>query len=144
MSTSSSWLPWALFSAGFAALTAVFAKVGLRGVDSDFATLLRTIIIAAVLVPFVWLTGKWADPRALNGRTLLFIALSAMATGASWICYFRALQLGDAYRVAPIDKLSVVLVALLAYAFLGERPAPRDWIGVLLIGSGVVLLATRK
>jgi transporter family protein len=144
MPTSSAWLVWALLSAGFAALTAVLAKVGLRGVDSDFATLVRTAIIAGVLGPFVWLTGRWTNPFVLPGRSLLFIALSALATGASWICYFRALQVGEAHRVAPVDKLSVVLVALLAYAFLGERPASKDWMGILLITSGVLLLALKR
>lgn len=144
MATTSTWLFWALLSAFFAALTAIFAKLGLDGVDSDFATLLRTAIIVAILIPFVWLTGKWASPATLSGRSLLFIAMSAVATGASWICYFRALQLGHAHQVAPVDKLSVVLVALLAFAFLGERPAAKDWAGVLLVASGVLLLALKR
>jgi len=144
MATTSAWLPWALLSACFAALTAIFAKVGLRGVDSDYATLLRTLIIACTLAPFVWIAGKWINPLAVPPRSLLFIALSALATGASWICYFRALQVGDAYRVAPVDKLSVVLVVVLAFLILGERPATRDWIAILLIGSGVVLLALKS
>ncbi|MEO8307534.1 MAG: EamA family transporter [Pseudomonadota bacterium] len=144
MSTSSTWLFWALLSACFAALTAIFAKVGLRGVDSDYATLLRTLVIICTLAPFVWLSGKWSSPLSIPPRSFLFIVLSALATGASWICYFRALQVGDASRVAPIDKLSVVLVAILAYLVLGERPVIRDWVGILLIGSGVVLLALRK
>jgi len=144
MATTSPWLPWALLSACFAALTAIFAKVGLRGVDSDYATLLRTLLIACTLFPFVWLAGKWTNPLAIPPRSLLFIALSALATGASWICYFRALQVGEAYRVAPVDKLSVVLVAVLAFLILGERPAARDWIAILLIGSGVILLALKR
>ncbi len=144
MATTSAWLPWALLSACFAALTAIFAKAGLRGVDSDYATLLRTSIVVCTLAPFVWLAGKWTNPLAIPPRSLLFIVLSALATGASWICYFRALQVGDAYRVAPIDKLSVVLVAILAFVFLGERPATRDWVAIVLIGSGVVLLAIKR
>ena len=123
MTAPSGWLLWALLSACFAALTAIFAKVGIRGVDSDFATLLRTVFILGVLAPFVWLTGKWTNPLSLSAKTVLFLALSALATGASWVCYFRALQLGHASQVAPIDKLSVVLVAVFAYALLGERPA---------------------
>ena len=138
------WLPWALLSACFAALTAIFAKVGIRGVDSDLATLIRTAFILLVLGPFVWLTGKWTSPLALSGRTLLFLALSALATGASWVCYFRALQIGQASQVAPVDKLSVVLVAVFAVAFLHERLAGRDWLGVAMIGGGVLLMAIKR
>lgn len=144
MSSSSSWFFWALLSAGFAALTAIFAKVGIRGIDSDFATLVRTVIITCILAPFVWLAGKWSNPFALPGRSLAFLALSAVATGASWICYFRALQLGEASKVAPVDKLSLVLVAVFAFAFLGERPAAREWLGIGLVASGVLVLALKR
>jgi transporter family protein len=109
MLASNHWFFWAALSACFAALTAIFAKIGLAGVDSDFATLLRTIVIVLVLAAFVWAAGKWSDPRALPPRTLLFLSLSALATGASWLCYFRALQLGEASKVAPVDKFSLVL-----------------------------------
>lgn len=136
-----SWLPWALASAVFAALTAIFAKVGVEGVDSDFATLVRTAVVLVVLGGIVAATGKWRDPFALPPRALGFLTLSALATGASWVCYFRALQVGEASRVAPVDKLSVVLVAVFAVAFLGERLAPRDWVGVGLVAFGAVLLA---
>src|SRR5215467_8326496 len=105
------WLYWALFSAAFASLTAIFAKVGLQGVDSDFATLIRTAIILAAIIWFVYFTGKWSSPLTLSGKTWTFLTLSGLATGASWVCYFRALQIGDAAKVAPVDKLSVVLVA---------------------------------
>jgi transporter family protein len=138
------WLPWALLSAVFAALTAIFAKVGLEGVDSDFATLVRTGVIAIVLGVFVYLTGKWQGLSVIAGRSGLFLVLSALATGASWVCYYRALKVGDAVRVAPVDKLSVVLVALFAVAFLGERPGLRDWLGITLIAAGVVLLALKR
>jgi transporter family protein len=141
MATFPTWFAWAMLSAVFAALTAIFAKVGIQGVDSDFATLLRTGLILVVLALFVAGTGKWSDPSALSPRTLLFLALSALATGASWVCYFRALQVGAASQVAPVDKTSVVLVGLFAYAFLGERPAPREWIALALVAAGVVLLA---
>ena len=144
MTAPSGWLLWALLSACFAALTAIFAKVGIRGVDSDFATLLRTVFILGVLAPFVWLTGKWTNPLSLSAKTVLFLALSALATGASWVCYFRALQLGHASQVAPIDKLSVVLVAVFAYALLGERPAVQDWLGIALVAAGVLLIALHK
>jgi len=139
----SSWLLWALLSAVFAALTAIFAKLGLQGVDADLATLIRTAIIIIALGCFVWLAGKWRDPLQLSARTWLFLTLSGLATGASWVCYFRALQLGDASRVAPVDKLSVVLVALFAMVFLAERPGARDWLGIALVGGGAVILALR-
>lgn len=138
------WLVWALLSAVFAALTAIFAKIGLAGVDSDLATLIRTVVIFSVLSAFVVATGKWSNPLALSGKTWLFLVLSGLATGASWVCYFRALKAGDASKVAPIDKLSVLLVTLFAFAFLGERPAPREWIGILMIGGGVLVLAIKK
>ena len=139
-----SWLFWALLSAVFAALTAVFAKIGIRGVDSDLATLIRTAIIIVVLTAFILLTDKWSNPLALSWKTWVFLALSALATGASWVCYFRALQVGEAAKVATVDKLSLVLVALFAFAFLGERPATREWAGILLVAAGVVLLASKR
>ncbi len=138
------WLPWALLSAVFAALTAIFAKLGLQKVDADFAMLLRTLAIVAVLGAFVLATGKWSNPLALPGNTLLWLLLSALATGASWLCYFRALQLGPAAQVAPVDKLSVVLVAVFAVAFLHERLAWREWLGVAMIGGGVLLMALKR
>ncbi len=144
MTIPSGWLLWALLSACFAALTAIFAKVGIRGVDSDLATLVRTAMILAVLGPFVWLTGKWSNPLSLSSKTMLFLALSALATGASWVCYFRALQLGPASQVAPIDKLSVVLVAVFAYLLLGERPSPQEWLGISMVAGGVLLIVLRK
>lgn len=143
MANASNWLYWALLSAVFAALTAIFAKLGVQGVDSDLATLIRTVVIIVLLSAFVGLTGKWTNPFALPRRTWLFLGLSGLATGASWVCYFRALQLGDASKVAPVDKLSLVLVAVFAFAFLGERPALREWIGILMVASGVLVLAWR-
>jgi bacterial/archaeal transporter family protein len=144
MTTSGAWVYWAISSAVFAALTAIFAKVGVQGVSADLATLIRTAVILVVLAGFIRFTGQWSNPLALPGRTWLFLVLSALATGASWVCYFRALQLGDASKVAPLDKLSVVLVALLAVVFLGERPSPKDWTGILLIAAGAVVLALRR
>jgi len=135
------WFYWALLAAVFAALTAIFAKVGIQGVDADFATLIRTVIILFVLAGLVWWTGKWTHPLSLSSKTWLFLALSALATGASWVCYFRALQLGQASQVAPIDKFSVVLVALFAVIFLGERPGAREWLGIGLVAAGVITLA---
>ena len=139
--TNSPWLGWALLSAVFAALTAIFAKIGIQGVDSDLATLIRTVVIFAVLVAFVLLAGKWSNPFALSRKTWFFLVLSGLATGASWVCYFRALKLGEASKVAPVDKLSLVLVAVFAFIFLAERPSLQEWVGIFMVGAGVVLLA---
>jgi transporter family protein len=144
MEASGAWFFWAVMSAVFAALTAVFAKIGLTGVDSDLATLVRTGIIAVILAAFVVGTGKWTNPLTLPGKTLLFLMLSALATGASWVCYFRALKIGDASKVAPVDKLSVVLVAVFAVLFLHERPSVREWLGILMVGGGVLMLAMKR
>ena len=138
------WFYWALWSAVFAALTAIFAKLGLEGVDSDLATLVRTAVIIVVLAGFVYGTGKWSNPLTLAPSTWLFLVLSGLATGASWVCYFRALKAGDASKVAPIDKLSLVLVAVFAFLFLGERPSARDWVGILLVGAGVLILGLKR
>lgn len=144
MTASSGWFYWAALSAVFAALTAIFAKIGIQGVDSDLATLIRTAIIIVLLAAFVLLTGKWSNPLALSGRTWLFLGLSGLATGASWVCYFRALKLGDASKVAPVDKFSLVLVALFAVLFLGERPSLREWSGIGLVAAGVLTLAFKR
>ncbi len=144
MSTSSTWLYWAILSAVFAALTAIFAKVGVQGVDSDLATLVRTAIVMVVLSMFVWFAGKWSNPFTLSSKTWLFLFLSALATGASWVCYFRALKSGEASKVAPVDKLSLVLVAVFAFAFLGERPTIREWVGILMVAGGIVVLAFKR
>lgn len=142
--TASNWFLWAALSAVFAALTAILAKLGLAGIDSDMATLVRTVVIFAVLLVFVNATGKWTNPLQLSPRTWLFLVLSGLATGASWVCYFRALKVGDASRVAPVDKLSVVLVVLFAVMFLGERPSGREWAGVAMIAGGVLMLALKR
>ncbi len=144
MNSSASWFYWALLSAGFAALTAIFAKVGIRGVDSDLATLVRTAIILVVLAAFVGYAGKWTNPLSLSPRTWVFLGLSGLATGASWVCYFRALQIGEASKVAPVDKLSLVLVAVFAFAFLGERPSLREWLGIAMVAGGILVLAFKR
>jgi transporter family protein len=136
-----SWVFWALLSAAFAALTAVFAKIGVANVNSDFATFLRTLVIVAVLAAMLTLLGEWQALGSISARTYTFLALSGLATGASWLCYFRALQLGPAARVAPVDKLSVVLVAVFGVVFLSERLAPANWLGVALIAAGATLVA---
>jgi transporter family protein len=141
MSTTNSWFYWALMSAAFAALTAIFAKIGIKGVDSDLATLIRTAIIIVVLSAFVWFAGKWSNPFELSSRTWVFLSLSGLATGASWVCYFRALQIGEASKVAPVDKLSLVLVAIFAFTFLGERPSLREWTGIAMVAGGVLVLS---
>jgi transporter family protein len=138
------WFYWAILSAVFAAMTAIFAKIGLEGVNSDLATLIRTFVILLVLSGFVFYAGKWSNPFALNPKTWLFLTLSGLATGASWVCYFRALQIGEASKVAPVDKFSVVLVALFAVIFLSERPSMRDWLGILMVTAGVVILSFRR
>jgi transporter family protein len=131
-------------SAIFAAFTTIFAKLGLSGVDADLATLLRTAVILLLLAALVMATGKWSNPMALPPKTLGFLLLSALATGASWVCYFRALQIGDAALVASIDKASVLLVAVFAVSFLGERPGLRDWIGIALVAAGIIVLGLRR
>lgn len=130
-------------SALFAALTAIFAKVGVSDVNADFATLIRTLVIVPLLAALVWMNGQWQSLGTVSSRTWTFLVLSAVATGASWLCYFRAMKLGDAARVAPLDKMSVVLVAILGVFFLGERLGPLNWLGVVLIAGGVVLVAWR-
>ncbi|MCE6077518.1 EamA family transporter [Agrobacterium vitis] len=137
------WPFWALLSAGFAAMTAILAKVGVENVNSDFATFIRTIVILAAAGMMVYVTGNWQSPGTVSGRSWVFLVLSGLATGASWICYFRALKLGDAARVAPIDKLSVVFVAIFAVLFLGERLSLPNWLGVCLIACGAILVAYR-
>jgi len=139
----SSWQFWALASALFAALTAIFAKVGVENVNSDFATLIRTAIILVVLGAILTATGQMQAPGSISGKTYAFLLLSGLATGASWLCYFRALKIGNASQVAPIDKLSVVLVAVLGAIFLGERLAPTNWLGIVLIAAGAILVAYR-
>src|SRR5580765_7651763 len=144
MTATSTWFFWALASAGFAALTAIFAKIGIEGVDSDLATLIRTAVIIVVLMAFVFAAGKWSNPLELSPRTWTFLVLSGLATGASWVCYFRALKIGDASQVAPVDKLSLVLVAVFAVLFLGERPSGREWLGILMVGAGVLVLGLKR
>lgn len=141
---ASHWLPWALASAVFAALTAIFAKIGLEAIDPDLATLVRTGVILVVLAAFVVASGRWSKPWQLAPRTLVFLVASGLATGASWVRYFRALKLGHASQVAPVDKLSLLLVVVLAFLFLGERPSAREWAGVVLIGAGVLTMALRR
>lgn len=137
----SGWPFWAVLSAIFAALTAIFAKIGVQNINSDYATFIRTLVVIAALAVLLTATGAWQPAQSVPAKTWLFLALSGLATGASWLCYFRALKLGEAAKVAPIDKLSVVLVALFGVLFLGEKLTTLNWLGVLLIGSGALLVA---
>jgi transporter family protein len=139
-----SWQLWAVLSAIFAALTAIFAKVGIEQVNADVATFIRTIVIVFAIGAILVVTGQWQPLSSISGRSYLFLVLSGLATGASWLCYFRALKIGDAARVAPVDKLSVVLVAIFAAVFLGERLAIPNWLGVGLIAAGAVLVAYKR
>ena len=143
MNLAASWQVWAVLSAIFAALTAIFAKVGVENVNADFATFVRTIIILATLAFILLVTGQFQSPGAISSRSYLFLFLSGLATGASWICYFRALKIGEAAKVAPIDKLSVVLVAIFGVIFLDERLTTPNWLGVALIAAGAILVAYR-
>ncbi|MBV9557951.1 MAG: EamA family transporter [Pseudolabrys sp.] len=139
----STWQLWAILSAVFAALTAIFAKVGVENVNSDFATFIRTLVVIVTLGFILFATGQFQSPGDISGKTYLFLVLSGLGTGASWLCYFRALKLGQAAQVAPIDKLSVVLVALFGVVFLGEKLTAPNWLGVALIAVGAVLVAYR-
>ncbi|CAH1654684.1 EamA family transporter [Chelatococcus asaccharovorans] len=137
------WQFWALMSAAFAAATAVLAKIGVSEVNSDYATFIRTIVILITVAALLMATGQWQSPGSVPARTYVFLALSGLATGASWLCYFRALKLGDAARVAPLDKMSVVLVAIFGVLFLGEKLSGTNWLGVVMIAAGAVLIAYR-
>jgi transporter family protein len=136
-----SWQFWALLSAAFAALTAIFAKVGIENVNSDFATFLRTLVILVVIAAMLTGLGEWQPLGTVPTRTCVFLVLSGLATGGSWLCYFRALKLGEAGKVAPIDKLSVVLVAVFGAVFLGEQLGGVAWLGIVLIAAGAGLVA---
>ena len=139
-----SWQFWAVLSACFAALTAILAKIGVgEDIGSDFATFVRTLVVAVALAGLLTLTREWERPDKVPPRALLFLVLSGLATGASWLCYFRAMKLGDAARVAPIDKLSVVLVAVFGSLLLGEELSLPNWLGVALIAVGAILVAYR-
>ena len=137
------WQAWAVLSAVFAALTAIFAKIGVEGINSDLATLIRTVVVLISLSLILFSAGQFSQPEPISARSWLFLLLSGLGTGASWLCYFRALKLGPATLVAPIDKLSVVLVALFGVVFLGERPSLQGWIGIALISAGAVLIAIK-
>jgi transporter family protein len=137
----SAWQFWAVLSALFAALTAIFAKVGVEAIGADLATFIRTLIVIVLLAAILFVSGQYQSPASIPGKTWLFLLLSGLATGASWLCYFRALKIGQAAQVAPIDKLSVVLVAIFGVVFLGEKLAALNWLGVAMIAAGAILVA---
>jgi transporter family protein len=139
-----SWIFWSLLSAAFAGATAVLAKIGVTGVDSNLATAIRTTVILVFAWTIAFVTAKPAAISALAPRTWWFLALSGVATGLSWLCYFRALQLGEASQVAPVDKLSVVFVLVFAALFLREPLTSRSGLGALLIVAGAIVLAWKK
>ncbi len=140
---ATNWRWWAVGSAVFAALTAILAKVGVSGVSSNLATAIRTGVVLLFAWVLVWTTGEARGVGALTSRTWLFLTLSGLATGLSWLCYFRALQLGEASQVAPVDKLSVVFVLVLAALFLGEKLAWQQWLGAGLIAAGAIVLTLK-
>ena len=139
-----SWQVWALLSAVFAALTAIFAKIGVADINSDLATLIRTVVVLVSLTLILFATGQFSQAGPISTKSWIFLVLSGLGTGASWICYFRALKLGPATLVAPVDKLSVVLVALFGVIVLGERPSLNGWIGIALIAAGAVLIVVKR
>jgi transporter family protein len=138
-----SWVFWALLSALFAAMTAILGKVGVTGVDPDFATLIRVVVILGFIATLVLARGVAQPLTELPSKTLIFLILSGLATGLSWLCYYRALSLGQASQVAPVDKLSIVLVAILGVAFLGEALSWKNWLGIVMVGGGAVLVGLR-
>jgi len=141
MTILGAWQFWAVVSASFAALTAILAKAGLENVGPDFATFIRTLVILCIVGLMLIGSGQWQPLSSVSRRTYVLLGLSGLATGASWICYFRALQLGDAARVAPVDKLSVVLVAIFGVLLFGEKLSALNWAGVALVGAGAILVA---
>ena len=143
MLNSSTWIFWAILSAIFAALTTIFAKVGIQNVDSDLATLIRTAVVFLLVGAFVYFTGKLTNPVGLSVHTWLFLGLSGLATAASWVCFYRALKIGDAAKVLVIDKFSIVLVTIFALIFLGEKVLLKDWLGVCFVSVGLILIAMK-
>ena len=140
---TNSWILWATGSALFAALTAILAKVGVENINADFAMFFRTSVVLVALFVLLLTTGQFALPENVSSKPYTFLTLSGLATGASWLCYFRALKVGNAFQVAPVDKLSVVFVAVLASVFLGEKMTSINWFGIVLIAMGAELVAVK-
>jgi transporter family protein len=140
LSLKDSWEFWALSAGLFAALTAIFIKVGIQNINADYAVFIRTLIILPLIAAFLIFTDQWQSPASWSSRTWLFLALSAIATTASWISYFRALKLGPVSQVAPIEKISLVLVAVFGLMFLNEELSRQNWLGIVLVLIGVILI----
>ena len=134
------WLVFALLSAIFAALTSILAKVGIEGVNSNLATAIRTGVVLLMAWGMVFLTNTQGGISGISPKSWLFLILSGLATGASWLCYYRALQIGEASKVVPIDKLSVIFTLVLAFVFLHEKFTPQSLIGCVLVGAGTLLM----
>jgi bacterial/archaeal transporter family protein len=141
---SMTWVGYAILSAFFASLVAIFGKIGIKGVDSNLAVALRTVVVVLFAWIIVWFQGNVGDISKISKYSMTFIVLSAIATGLSWLFYYKALQLGEASRVAPIDKLSVMLTIILAFAFLGEKPTFGNVLGGVLVTVGVLVTALVK
>jgi len=134
------WFVFALLSAIFAALTSILAKIGISGVNSNLATAIRTVVVVIMSWGMVFLTDAQKGLGSISSKSWLFLILSGLATGASWLCYYRALQIGEASKVVPIDKLSVVITLVLAFVFLHEKFTPKSLIGCILIGAGTLIM----
>lgn len=134
------WFVFALLSAVFAALTSILAKVGIDGVNSNLATAIRTVVVVGMSWAMVFITGAQGGITEISKKSWIFLILSGLATGASWLCYYKALQIGDASKVVPVDKLSVVFTVVLAFVFLHEQFTPKSIIGCLLIAAGTLLM----
>ena len=134
------WLILALLSAVFAALTSILAKVGIDGVNSNLATAIRTVVVVLLAWGMVFLTDAQSGLANISRKSWIFLILSCLATGASWLCYYKALQMGEASKVVPIDKLSVVITLVLAFVFLREKVTPKSLVGCILIGAGTLLM----
>lgn len=134
------WAVFALLSAVFAALTGILAKLGMEGINSNLATAIRTVVVLAMAWGMVFLTNAQGGVASISRRSWIFLILSGLATGASWLCYYRALQIGEASKVVPIDKLSVVITILFAFAFLHEKLTVKSLLGCLLIGAGTLIM----
>lgn len=134
------WFIFAILSAVFAALTSILAKIGIDGVNSNLATAIRTVVVVVMAWGMVFLTNTQGGLSAVSRKSWIFLILSGLATGASWLCYYRALQIGDASKVVPVDKLSVIITLVLAFVFLHEKFTAKSLIGCILIGAGTLFM----
>ena len=134
------WLPFAVCSAVFAALTSILAKIGIEGVNSNLATAIRTLVVLAMAWIMVFVTQEQSGIAAISKKSWIFLILSGLATGASWLCYYRALQTGDASKVVPVDKMSVVITLALAFIFLHEKVSVKSLVGALLLTAGTLVM----